>query len=125
MPNDAPQEFENLYNKGKFEQALQCLIDSVTPPQFKKIIEQTFNKPIENIFPASFERKFTLFHQAFKGPWLSTNMDRFIEASFAGKANQITIVKGYKDPALVSDLNHSYGNQAIILGKKGKFDDAL
>ena len=49
------------------------------------LVKSVFDLP----FPPEFTAKFALFHQVFKGPWITTNVDRFIEQSYPSAHNPV------------------------------------
>ena len=98
-------DFERYFNVNNYEMALDVLVDALTTNEFYKQVEATFDKPKNKDMPAGFSDKFSLFHQVFTGPWLTTNLDRFIEDTCPQGAAYITSIWGYSDGRLADNLN--------------------
>ena len=88
-----------------YESALDVLVNVTGKPKFFRQVEQSFAKPTDGNKPDGFEHKFALFHDVFKGPWFTTNLDRFIEDSFAQSNAHLTIIDGYKHADFRDVLN--------------------
>jgi hypothetical protein len=84
-----------------FEAVLDLLFKCAGFGTIRTLVQKTFGLP----FPTEFTRKFQFFHQAFKGPWLTTNVDRFIEAAFTDSPDKITTLYGSQTQALQQSLN--------------------
>ena len=99
------EAFEQAMADYDYETALDGLVEVIGKPQFFRQVEQAFDKPKNGQGPDDFANKFELFHKVFKGPWLTTNLDRFIEGTCPKSAAHITAIEGYKDARFGEDLN--------------------
>ncbi len=65
-----------------YEAILNLLFTCAGKGVGNRLVKETFNLDLPD--DASFKSKLALFHRAFSGPWITTNLDRFIEASYGG-----------------------------------------
>ena len=99
------KKFKQYFDDYDYESALALLVEVIGKPQFHRQVESKFAKPCDWVKPAEFVIKFSLFHQVFKGPWFTTNLDRFIEDSYPKSAADLTVVRGCKDDGFTDALN--------------------
>ncbi|NQZ11953.1 MAG: SIR2 family protein, partial [Algicola sp.] len=109
-PSMTPEEIEsyNLLKQGTTAADFEALLDLLFTCEGKgkgdRLVQSIFDVDIKHPFKTALEHKFGLFHQAFKGPWITTNLDRFIEKTYPADH---TAIYGNDAPRLQSHLTNA------------------
>ncbi|MCJ8275016.1 MAG: SIR2 family protein, partial [Psychrosphaera sp.] len=103
MTDDDTAQYQSLQGDGSaadYEAILDLLFTCAGKGKRERLIKSLFDIEL----PPAFKTKFDLFHQAFPGPWITTNVDRFIEKSYPSAH---TPINGNDPTGLKEHLNQS------------------
>lgn len=89
------------------EAVLDLLFNCAGNMEADTLVKSLFDLPL----PTEFKAKFACFHQAFKGPWVTTNVDRFIELSYPSAC----VSASGKSPIRLNELLNQQDQTGLLL----------